>query len=237
MIRLRMGKFCGAGKVPTGNSEISAPESHDLLGEPRVFLGAHDVNSGAEDGDGFSLGSDGAAMQRGIDAARHATDDHQSASGEVSRQALGHAAAVRCRMSSPHHRDSGLGQHLNIPFHEEDHRWVVDFLQPRRVFRIAERNNLGARLGRLRAFLLRQFERLSRSQRLRGNGAPPRRFEFGQAGLKNALGRAIVLDQFFDAPGAQSLSQGEREPVGRLVRSGIGAGNDYSRQIGHTASR
>jgi hypothetical protein len=71
---------------------------------------------------------------------------------------------------------------------------------------------------------------------LRGNGAPPRGFEFGQAGLKNALGRDIVLDQFFDARGAQSLSRGEREPVGRL-RSGIGAGNDYSRQIGHTASR
>jgi hypothetical protein len=44
---------------------------------------------------GFSLGSDGAAMRRGIDAARHATDDHQSASGEVSRQALGHPAAVK----------------------------------------------------------------------------------------------------------------------------------------------
>jgi hypothetical protein len=47
-----------------------ATESHDLLGEPRVFLGVHDVNSGAEDGGGFSLGSDGAAMRRGIDAAR-----------------------------------------------------------------------------------------------------------------------------------------------------------------------
>src|ERR1700681_3439701 len=28
-----------------------ATDSHDLLGEPRVFLGVHDVNSGAEDGD------------------------------------------------------------------------------------------------------------------------------------------------------------------------------------------
>jgi|HubBroStandDraft_6_1064221.scaffolds.fasta_scaffold483432_2 hypothetical protein len=36
MIRLRMGKFCGAGKVPTGNSEIRAPR------EPR-----------SADGDGF----------------------------------------------------------------------------------------------------------------------------------------------------------------------------------------
>jgi hypothetical protein len=40
-----------------------------------------------------------------------------------------------------------------------------------------------------------------------------------------------VLDPLFDAPGAQSLSQGEREPVGRLVRSEIGAGNDYRERL------
>jgi hypothetical protein len=34
-------------------------------------------------------------------------------------------------MLSAHHRDSGLGQHLSIPFLEEDHQSVVDFLQPR----------------------------------------------------------------------------------------------------------
>jgi hypothetical protein len=94
MIRLRMGKFCEAGKVPTELRDARATESHDLLGEPRVFLGVHGVNSGAEGGDRFSLGSDGSAMRRCIDAAHQATDDHHSASGEASRQALGHAAAV-----------------------------------------------------------------------------------------------------------------------------------------------
>src|ERR1700732_2354914 len=168
MIRLRMGKFCGAGKVPTGNSEISAPPRATICSASRMFsLGYLMSIPVPRTATVFPLAA--MAPRRGIDAARHATDDHRSASGEGSRQALGHPAAVRCRMSSPHHRDSGLGLHLNISFYEEDHWWVVDFLQPRRVFRIAERNNLGARLGRLRAFLLRQFERLSRSQRLRGN--------------------------------------------------------------------
>jgi len=120
MIRLRVGEFCRAGKVPTGKlRDQRATESHDLLGEPRAFLGVHDVNSGAEDGDGFSLGRDGSAMRRRIDAARPATDDHQSASGEVSRQALGRAAAVRRRMSRARHRDSGLGQRLNLRCHED----------------------------------------------------------------------------------------------------------------------
>src|SRR6267143_906671 len=105
MIRLRMGKFCGAGKVPTGNSEISAPPKATIC----------------------------------------------SASRDVGRKAFGHAAAVGRGMTCSHHRDAGLGQYLDVPFHKEDHGRIVNFLQPRRVFGIAERNNFGARLGRLDA--------------------------------------------------------------------------------------
>src|ERR1700675_3804632 len=143
IIRLRMGKFCGAGKVPTGNSEISAPPRATICSASRVFsLGYMTSIPVPRAATVFPLAAmaprcDAVSMPRAmplmITSPRAA---------RVNRQALGHAAAVRCRMSSPHHHDSGLGQHLNIPFHEEDHRWVVDFLQPRRVFRIAERNNL-----------------------------------------------------------------------------------------------
>jgi len=37
MMRLRMGKFCGAAKVPSANSEISAPLSERTCSERRRF--------------------------------------------------------------------------------------------------------------------------------------------------------------------------------------------------------
>ena len=77
-------------------------------------------------------------MRCGIDAARHAADDHQAADGKVGREAFGHAAAVGRRVTRSHHRNAGLGQYLDVPFHKEDHGRIVNFLQPRRVFRIAE---------------------------------------------------------------------------------------------------
>jgi hypothetical protein len=229
MMRLRMGKFCGAGEVPTGNSVISAPPSYNLFGEPRIFFGIHDVDSGAEDGDRLSLGRHRAAMRRSIDTARQTADNHQAASGEVGGEALGHAAAVGRGMTRSDHRNAGLRQHFDASLDEQDYRWIVNLLQPRRIFGIAEANNSRARLGRLHAFLLRQFERLARGDRLRGNGAHPHGFEFGQAGLEYALGSATVLDQFLDARRAQSLRESQREPVDALLRSGVEGGNG----IGH----
>jgi len=37
MLRLRIGKFCGAGKVLTGNSEINAPPDATICSDNRVF--------------------------------------------------------------------------------------------------------------------------------------------------------------------------------------------------------
>jgi len=48
MMRLRMGKFCGAGGCRPGIGDQCAAEDHNLFGEPRVFFRIHDVDSGAE---------------------------------------------------------------------------------------------------------------------------------------------------------------------------------------------
>jgi hypothetical protein len=37
MMRLRMGKFCGAGNVPSGNSDIKAPPVARICSARRVF--------------------------------------------------------------------------------------------------------------------------------------------------------------------------------------------------------
>jgi hypothetical protein len=53
IVRLRMEKVLWSREGSDQQlGDQLATESHDLLGEPRVFLGVHDVNSGAEDGDG-----------------------------------------------------------------------------------------------------------------------------------------------------------------------------------------
>jgi len=83
MIRLRMGKFCGGGGVPTGNSVISAPPRATICSVSRVFSFGYFVNSGTEDGDRIPLGGDGSAMRRNIDATSQAADDHQAARGQV----------------------------------------------------------------------------------------------------------------------------------------------------------
>jgi hypothetical protein len=43
-----------------------ATENHDLFREPRVLHRVHDVNSGGEDSDHLSFGSDGAHITFGI---------------------------------------------------------------------------------------------------------------------------------------------------------------------------
>ena len=115
MMRLRMGKFCGAAKRSHrkfGNQR--AAESENLLRQPRVFLGIYHVDASAEYRDGLAFGGDRAAMAGGVHAARHATNNDQALRGQIAGQALRHArnhkasdAAFppsRCRASLIHPR-------------------------------------------------------------------------------------------------------------------------------------
>ena len=117
IMRLRMGKFCGAAKVPSGNSETSAPpRNQNLLGQPGIFFRIQHVHPGSEHGRGLAFAGYCAAMRGGIDAAGHAAEDDQSPGGEIARQALGHAGAVR-RGDAASLRQQPRGVKARLGFH------------------------------------------------------------------------------------------------------------------------
>jgi len=128
--------------------------------------------------------------------------------------------------------DARLRQHPDASLHKEDHGWLVDFFQTRWILRIEERNDSDSCFDCLRPFLLRQRERLSRDDRLRGKGAHPRGFEFGEARLKHTHRRAVMVDQFLDARSAECCGQTEREPADALVGSHGSNCNGKIRRIG-----
>ncbi len=139
MMRLRMGKFCGAAKVFMGNSEISAPPGARICSViRRVFLGIDNVHAGAEDGHRLAFGVDGAAMRGRVHAAGQAAENDQAAGGEIARQTLRHSQSVGRGMASAHHRDARLGDRFHISAYIKNQRRIVDLLQLRRIGGIIE---------------------------------------------------------------------------------------------------
>ena len=87
MMRLRIGKFCGAANDAHGKfRDQRAPEGEDLVGEPAVFAGIVNVDAGAEDGGGFGLGGQGAPVRGRVYAAGHATNNDDPTGRKVARQ-------------------------------------------------------------------------------------------------------------------------------------------------------
>src|SRR5205823_11362824 len=77
-----------------------APERENLIGEPAVFAGIVDVDSGAEDGGSLRLGGDSAPVRGRVHAAGHATNNDDPTGRKVARESLRHPQAVRvgCRV-------------------------------------------------------------------------------------------------------------------------------------------
>jgi hypothetical protein len=97
MMRLRMGKFCGAANVPRGNSEIKAPPNARICSDKREFSFGYDVDARAKHRDRLAYGGDRTAMAGSVDAARHPTNIDQTLRREVAREALGHARSAGTR--------------------------------------------------------------------------------------------------------------------------------------------
>ena len=67
MMRLRMGKFCGAANVFKGNSETTAPPvDKNLIHEPAVLFGINNIHSGPKDCHRLALGRDRSSVASGI---------------------------------------------------------------------------------------------------------------------------------------------------------------------------
>jgi len=63
----------------------------------------------------------------GVDAARHAANDDESAVGKVLREPLGHAESVGSGMAGADDGDGGVEQDAGIAAYVKDQGRVVDF--------------------------------------------------------------------------------------------------------------
>jgi hypothetical protein len=81
-------------------------------------------------------------------------------------------------MTRAHHGNARLRKQVPIAANIEHQRRIVNFLEARRVRRIVESNDPDSRGGNFGEFFLREFERLSCSERLRGHRQQAGGFKF-----------------------------------------------------------
>ena len=212
MMRLRMGKFCGAGKSADGElADQRSAGRQDAVGDLLVLARIDHVNARPEDGDGLALAHQRAAMRGGIDTAGHAAGDHQAEIvGEIAGQTLGHAHTVGGRVTCADHRDAGRGKRVHVPADIHHDRRIVDLAQQGRIRGIVEREDMGAGVRGLPQLFLRQRRRLPGCDRLGGRGVQPAGFQLGERSAEDALRRAEVFGQLAGARRPQAGSQGQR---------------------------
>lgn len=103
MMRLRIGKFWGAAKVPKGNSVINAPFGSDnLFRKSLVFFGIDRIYSGAQHADSDSPSCERPAMRRSVHTTRQTAENHQTVCRQVGRQPLCHSETIRRGMTRAH---------------------------------------------------------------------------------------------------------------------------------------
>ncbi len=129
-MRLRIGKFCGAGNDPKGNSEtIAPPEAQYLVGKLLIFLGISDVDPGSPDRHRLAVSVQRSAMGGGINAARHSTNYDEPAGSQVAGQPLGDAHSIGRWVPGPNHCDRRICERFRISSNVENERRVVNLQQ------------------------------------------------------------------------------------------------------------
>ena len=84
------------------------------------------------------------AMRGGIDAARQPRHRAETGRAEVARQPFGEFDAGGRGIARADDGDQRLRQNVELAAHRQQRRRVVDHLQPRRIIRLAERDELNA---------------------------------------------------------------------------------------------
>ena len=85
------------------------------------------------------------AVGGGVDAAGKAGDDDEAGVAEIARQPLGEFDAGGGGVARADDRDHRTGERGGIAAHRDQRRRVVDHLQPRRIVRLAERDEVRRR--------------------------------------------------------------------------------------------
>ena len=114
-IRFRAGNRHGAGGVPGGYSEITAPSARDTGRERRVRARVVDVDAAAEHGHGAAARLERAGVRGAVDAAREAGHHRDPGPRQTRRQPLRERRAGGRRLPGADDRDDGRPQQLAQP--------------------------------------------------------------------------------------------------------------------------
>ena len=210
MMRLRIGKFCGAGNVPRGNSvRIAPPDAKNLVGELAIFLGINLINARAPNRDGGAMSVERSAMGGGIHSPCHATEYDESAGRKVAGQALSHARSVGRRMSRSNNCNSRLVNHfVRAPSGKAraaDRRFPAAFGK----LRVPRSKDCRTLFADVVIFSCRQLQRLSQRDALCCRCGKPSRLKLCERRTVKTLDAAEVFDQLAASARANSGRQGK----------------------------
>ncbi len=209
MTRLRIGKFCGAGEAPMGNSLTKrAAVGKDLFGKLLVLPGINNIDPTAEDRYRLCLGIHRPAMRRRIDPASHSTEYDESANRQVAGQPFRHPQPVRRGMPRADDRNPRLAQRRDLALHAQYRRRVVDLKQLGRVSRVVRNQQRGPGCLHLLQFLVGKPHRLPAGDRLRRGQRQSRRSQFGYRDAEDLFNISETFQQPFGPGGANAGSRG-----------------------------
>jgi hypothetical protein len=195
MIRLRIGKFCGARKGAHGEFADECATLPDLLVDLLILLGINHVDSTAQDGHGRSgHRAQGPSMRAGVNPAGQAADDHQSPGSEISSQPFSHLIPVGAVTSRPDDRNRVPGKKFYISVNIQEGRGIVDLPQAGGILRLVPREQAATGGLCLCQFPGRVAQRALRMNRLSHGRGQALRFQRRQRRVEDGI-RAAELPQ------------------------------------------
>ena len=152
------------------------------------------------------------AMGGGVDAARQPRYGAKTGRAQIARQPLGEFDAGRGSVARADDGDQRPRQHGEFATHRQQRRRVVDHLQPRRIIRLAERDEVDAARARRLQFGLGVLARAD-ARRRRCAAAAGERGQGGQRGAR----AAIMIDQVAEGARADIVGPDEAQPIEPLL--------------------
>ena len=148
------------------------------------------------------------AVGGGIDAARQSRHGAETGVAQVARQPLGEFDAGRRGVARADNGDQRVRQYGELAAHRQQRRRVVDHLQPRRIIRLAERDEFDAACARGFQFGFGVLARTDAGRR-RSAAAPGERGQGGQRGTR----AAVVIDEVAEGARPDIVGADEAQPV------------------------
>ena len=151
-------------------------------------------------------------MRGGVDAARQAGDDAEAGVAQIARQRLREFGAGGGGIARADDGDQWPRQNVALAAHGKQRRRIVDHLQPRRIVRLAQRDEFDAARARGLEFAFGVFARTD-ARRTRSAAAPRQAWKRGE----RAARAAVIIDQVAKGARPDIVAADQPQPVEPLL--------------------